>query len=295
MIRLKKNVTFLIIFLVILISVYNGNRRSGLTGAFSPRKVSYDTKLADKVFETSENKRKVSLQFRFDDNKEISSAINDIVFKEGVTTKYSDTKDNFQLYILEIPKIETESIVTNLRKMQTLTKENIQTSPFSAFEANVEENIKNNTITKNRIQNMINRTTSPQSMANFRQQLDMVQTKIDSLNNLKTIQQHNMEFDLIYISAAKNIVGEGYLRNAVKKFFFYTILVMLFMTLVLVVVYFFFVAMIKLMAVMGIKTARGSSSNYNSGYGYSRGKKKVKRKYVSQEEMDKKKEEEETP
>ena len=284
MLRLRKDVTFLIILLVILISFYFSNKRSGLTDAFSPRKVSNDTKVANKVFENSENKRKISLQFMIDDNKEFSSVLNDIVFIEGVTMKYSDTKDNFQQHILEIPKMEAQDVVTNLRKVKTLTKENIKTSPFSAFEANVEENIKNNIITKNRIQNMINRTTSPQSMANFRLQLDGVQTKIDSLNNLKTIQTHNTEYDLIYISAAKNIVGEGRLSKAVKNFFLNTILILLFMTLVLVIVYFFFIGMIKLMAVMGIKTIRGSSSNYN--YGYNRGKKKIKRKYVSQEEAE---------
>ena len=290
MLRLRKDVTFLIILLVILISFYFSNKRSGLTDAFSPRKVSNDTKVANKVFENSENKRKISLQFMIDDNKEFSSVLNDIVFIEGVTMKYSDTKDNFQQHILEIPKMEAQDAVTNLRKVKTLTKENIKTSPFSAFEANVEENIKNNIITKNRIQNMINRTTSPQSMANFRLQLDGVQTKIDSLNNLKTIQIHNTEYDLIYISAAKNIVGEGRLSKAVKNFFLNTILILLFMTLVLVIVYFFFIGMIKLMAVMGIKTIRGSSSNYN--YGYNRGKKKIKRKYVSQEEAEKMQEEE---
>ena len=293
MLRLRNDVKFLIILIAILISIFFGGKRSGLVGAFSPQKITYDTKIADKIFNQSDNKRKISMQFEIVENNEISNVINDIMFKEGVTTKYSDTKDNIQLHILEIPKAESESTVSSLRKVKTLKKENIQTSPFSAFEANVEENIKNSTITKNRIQAMINRTTSPQSMANFNHQLEMVQTKIDSLNNLKTIQQHNDEFDLIYVSAVKNVTGEDRLGTAIKKFFINTVIMMIFITIVLVIVYFFFVALTKLMELLGIKAARsGKVSNYN--YGYSRGKKKIKRKYVSQEEADKKRDEEDS-
>jgi hypothetical protein len=292
MLRLRNDVKFIIILIAILASIFFGVKRSGLLEAFSPQKVSYNTKNADKIFEQSDNKRKISMQFEIEEITEISNVINDIIFKEGVTTKYSDGKDNIQLHILEIPKAESENTVNSLRKVKTLEKENIQTSPFSAFEANVEENIKNNTITKNRIQAMINRTTSPQSMANFNHQLEMIQTKIDSLNNLKTIQQHNGEFDLIYVSAIKNLTGEDRLGAAIKKFFFITITMMIFITIVLVIVYFFFVALTKLMELLGIKAAKsGNTSNYN--YGYTRGKKKIKRKYVSQEEADKKKAEEE--
>lgn len=293
MLRLRNDVKFVIILIAILISIFFGGKRSGLLRAFSPQKITYDTKIADKIFNQSDNKRKISMQFEIVENNEISNVINDIMFKEGVTTKYSDTKDNIQLHILEIPKAESESTVSSLRKVKTLKKENIQTSPFSAFEANVEENIKNSTITKNRIQAMINRTTSPQSMANFNHQLEMVQTKIDSLNNLKTIQQHNDEFDLIYVSAVKNVAGEDRLGTAIKKFFINTVIMMIFITIVLVITYFFFVALTKLMELLGIKAARGgTSSNYN--YGYSRGKKKIKRKYVSQEEADKMKDEEDS-
>ena len=293
MLRLRNDVKFVIILIAILISIFFGGKRSGLLRAFSPQKITYDTKIADKIFNQSDNKRKISMQFEIVENNEISNVINDIMFKEGVTTKYSDTKDNIQLHILEIPKAESESTVSSLRKVKTLKKENIQTSPFSAFEANVEENIKNSTITKNRIQAMINRTTSPQSMANFNHQLEMVQTKIDSLNNLKTIQQHNDEFDLIYVSAVKNVAGEDRLGTAIKKFFINTVIMMIFITIVLVIVYFFFVALTKLMELLGIKATRsGKVSNYN--YGYSRGKKKIKRKYVSQEEADKKRDEEDS-
>ena len=293
MLRLRNDVKFVIILIAILISIFFGGKRSGLLRAFSPQKITYDTKIADKIFNQSDNKRKISMQFEIVENNEISNVINDIMFKEGVTTKYSDTKDNIQLHILEIPKAESESTVSSLRKVKTLKKENIQTSPFSAFEANVEENIKNSTITKNRIQAMINRTTSPQSMANFNRQLEMIQTKIDSLNNLKTIQQHNDEFDLIYVSAVKNVTGEDRLGTAIKKFFLNTVIMMIFITIVLVITYFFFVALTKLMELLGIKAARsGKVSNYN--YGYSRGKKKIKRKYVSQEEADKKRDEEDS-
>ena len=293
MLRLRNDVKFVIILIAILISIFFGGKRSGLLRAFSPQKITYDTKIADKIFNQSDNKRKISMQFEIVENNEISNVINDIMFKEGVTTKYSDTKDNIQLHILEIPKAESESTVSSLRKVKTLKKENIQTSPFSAFEANVEENIKNSTITKNRIQAMINRTTSPQSMANFNRQLEMIQTKIDSLNNLKTIQQHNDEFDLIYVSAVKNVTGEDRLGTAIKKFFLNTVIMMIFITIVLVITYFFFVALTKLMELLGIKAARGGTSlNYN--YGYSRGKKKIKRKYVSQEEADKMKDEEDS-
>ncbi|OPX28454.1 MAG: hypothetical protein B1H06_03210, partial [Candidatus Cloacimonas sp. 4484_143] len=118
-------------------------------------------------------------------------------------------------------------------------------------------------------------------------------TKIDSLNNLKTIQQHNDEFDLIYVSAVKNVTGEDRLGTAIKKFFLNTVIMMIFITIVLVITYFFFVALTKLMELLGIKAARsGKVSNYN--YGYSRGKKKIKRKYVSQEEADKKRDEEDS-
>ncbi|RLC53656.1 MAG: hypothetical protein DRH79_03100, partial [Candidatus Cloacimonadota bacterium] len=77
MLRLRNDVKFVIILIAILISIFFGGKRSGLLRAFSPQKITYDTKIADKIFNQSDNKRKISMQFEIVENNEISNVIND--------------------------------------------------------------------------------------------------------------------------------------------------------------------------------------------------------------------------
>lgn len=292
MVRLRNEVKFAVILLVVLFSFYFGYKRSGLSDAISPKQVAYNTSIADRMFEKLENHRKIFLKFQINDDKELSNVIHDLMFKEGVSTKYSENKELLQLHILEVPNQEIETVIARFRNIDVLVNENIQAGSETSFEADIAENIQNNIITKNRLQAMINRATSPQAIASFRQQLDVVQTKIDSLNNLQNTQNRNAGFDLIYIQAVKGIAGKTQFGRTMQTFLLYTVLALIMTTILLVIAFFFYLGMTRLMMILGIKTKRGSSSRYYGyGYSYGQGKKKIKRKYISQEEAEKKKKE----
>ncbi|MCF7793453.1 MAG: DUF4349 domain-containing protein [Candidatus Cloacimonetes bacterium] len=280
-IHLRKETKLIIVLFIFLVSIYVGYKSSHITRIFLPKQTTVDTKEADKLFENAKNQRKITMQFRSKDDTQIRNLINELTFMDGVTTKYSDSKKNYQLFILEVPNQKIENEIKKLRQLPGLESEHIKSSTGVGVDTNVKENLENYKITKNRLQDLINKTSSPLSLAKFQADLERAQSKIDSLNSFVAMQERLVDHDILYISSINQTASSVSPKKVIWKFVYVTILTMLFLILCFVLLYLLTVAITNLMSAMGIRTSRGSGSSstykygdYKSSYG-----RKVKRIY----------------
>ena len=277
MFRIRKEMKLVLIVGTILFSLFLGVKRSNLDTIFILTNVEIDLSSANDIFENSFNNNKIKFEYQVEDLTEINTSLSEISKTEDTITLYSEIKANYNLIVLEIPTEISDEVLTNLRNVIGLSNENIQRAGMVKISTDLKENLNNNQIAKKRIQNLINDSVSPDRIQSFRRQLDIIQAKIDSLSIQEEIQKHNAEFDIIMLSAVKNINGNKALRSSMSIFLLTTIASLILLITGLIISYYIFVLMHKLMLALGIRTSRGGSHNYNynkKGYG-----KKVKRIY----------------
>jgi hypothetical protein len=289
MFLLRKDTKYFLVFMIFIISILFGYRRSNIIRLFLPRPVTLDSRAADKVFDNSNNQRKISLRYSVENDSQIREKINNLAFAENVYTKYSDSKKSYMIYIFEIPHQNAENIIKELRQLPGITAENIKSDADFAVDANIKENLDNYKLTKNRLQELINKTTSPQSLAKFQSDLERTQAKIDSLNNYVSIQDRYANNDLLYIISTSSASSFS-ATQIIGRFFSTTFLVMLFLIGCLLIFYLLMIVLTRVMSTLGIHTSHGSGSgspySYKSAYGKSYGR-KVKRIYKDKSETQK--------
>ena len=279
MFRIRKETKLFLVVVTIVLSIFLGIKRSNLDKIFVQSDVKIDLSKADDIFENSFNNKKINFEFNVQDLTEINTLLTDVSTMDNANILHSELKSTYNLSVFEIPIDASDDVVSKLRSIDGISNESIQKAGIVMVNTNLKENLNNNQIAKKRIQKLINESVSPDRITSFRNQLDMVQAKIDSLSIQEEIQKHNAEFDIIMLSAVRNINGNAALRSSLSVFILTTIASLLLIIVGLIISYYIFVLMYKLMLVLGIRTSRGSSSNYNYNYnkkGYGR---KVKRVY----------------
>jgi hypothetical protein len=279
MFRIRKEMKLVLIVFIILFSIYLGIKRSNLDKVFVQTDVKIDQSSANDIFENSYNYNKIKFEYLSEDLNEIRTLFTQINETEDLSIMYSDIKTNHVLVVLDIPVEATEALLPELRNVAGLSNENIQRSGIIMENTDLKENLNNNQIAKTRIQNLINQSVSPDRIQRFRNQLDIVQAKIDSLSIQKDIQKHNADYDIILLSAIKSTNGNSALRKSMQVFLVTSIASLLLLIIALLICYYIFVLMNKLMLVLGIRTTRGSSSNYNYNYNKKGYERKIKRIY----------------
>jgi len=281
MFRLRKEMKLFLVVFTILFSIYLGIKRSNLDKIFVRTEVKIDLSTANDIFENSLNNKKIKFEFQVENMTEITSLLSDISKMENSNILHSEQKNTYNLTVFEIPTDISDEMITKFRSIVGISNENIQKAGMVLVNTNLKENLNNNQIAKKRVQNLINESVSPDRITSFRNQLDMIQSKIDSLSIQEDINKHNAVFDLVMLSAIKNTKGNDVLRGSLTIFILTTIVSLILIIVGLIISYYIFVIMHKLMLVLGIRTTRGEGSNYNynkKGYG-----RKVKRIYKDSE------------
>ncbi len=277
MFRIRKEMKLVLIAGTILFSLFLGIKRSNLDKIFVQTDLKIDLSAANEIFENSFNNNKIKFEYQVEDLTEINTLLTEIHKTENTITLYSEIKNNYNLTVMEIPAETSDEILVRLRDVIGLNNENIQRAGMIKIGTDLKENLNNNQIAKKRIQNLINESVSPDRLTSLRNQLDVIQAKIDSLSIQEDIQKHNAEFDIIVLFASKNVSGNAVLRSSMSIFLLTTIASLIILIAGLIISYYVFVLMHKLMLVLGIRTTRGGTSNYSynkKGYG-----RKVKRIY----------------
>ncbi len=278
MFNLRKEVKLVLVVFTILFSIYLGIKRSNLDKLFVQTDVKIDMSVADKIFENSYNQNKILFEYQVKDLQEINSVLSKINKTENTNTLYSEIRGNYNLTVFEVPVETTDILLIKLRSIAGISNENIQRTGINIENMDLKENLNNNQIAKRRIQNLISNSVSPDRIIRFRSQLDIIQTKIDSLSIQEEIQKHNSEFDVIMLSAIRSMNGTAALRKGMSIFMLTTIASLILLIIGLIICYYIFILMYKLMLAFGIKTAKGSRSSYNYYYnkkGYGRKTKRI--------------------
>ncbi|MCD4797353.1 MAG: DUF4349 domain-containing protein [Candidatus Cloacimonetes bacterium] len=287
MFRLRRDTKYILIVIVIALSVFMGLRKSNLQQAFSKKKTTVDISYAENLFEDSANERKIKLVYQVKDFDNIKSTLSSILKDENVYTELSETKGSYFNVVFEFPKTKYEEITKKLREVEGLDVENIQSASAVRYSPNIEANLKNSELSKKRIQDLMNRTSSHESIKHFGSQIRIIQATIDSLRNQKKVQSHNSNYSTVSITAIKHLGDNSMLRNSLNVFVLTTFISLITMICALIIFYYISIMLVKVMELMGIKTVRGSS-----GYGYNYGKKsygrQVKRIYKDIEDKNKK-------
>ena len=259
MFRLRRDTKYIVIIGIIVISVYLGLKRSNIKNVFIQSKVIMDTSVAQKMFESSSNIKKIKMTYNVKDLADINSLLVGFLEYEDTSAKYSDSKSSYHLLVFEFHNTYYSEIMTKLRQVNGLDTENIRSASTIMFSADIEESLKNNQLAKKRVQELINKSTSDETISRLRLQLEKIQTKIDSLKNQNETQKYNSEYDLVMLTAVKQVSAGG-LKKSLKVFVLTTFVVLITLIIGLIIFYYITILLIRLMAAMGIKTARGSAS-----------------------------------
>ncbi len=277
MFRIRKEMKLFLVVITILLSIFLGIKRSNLDKVFVQTDVKIDMTAANEIFEDSFNNNKIRFDYYVEDLTEINTLLSDISKMDNSNILHSEQKSIYNLSVFEIPTDISDETVNKLRSIAGISNESIQKAGMITVNTNLKENLNNNQIAKKRVQSLINESVSPDRITSFRNQLDKIQAKIDSLSIQEEIQKHNAEFDIVMLSAIKSTNGNAILRSSLSLFLLTTIASLILIIVGLIVSYYIFVLMYKLMLVLGIRTTRSDTSNYNynkKGYG-----RKVKRIY----------------
>lgn len=276
MIRVKAEVQYLIVVVIFILSVYVAVNKSGLNKK-ETEKIDFDFSKTEKIFDEKLNYKKVSYSFQTNDLDKFYQEINQTLVNSNYEEIYSLRQGSFFVGMFEIPA-DDKSTVSSLRNISGLKSETAMKNNELKKMVNIESSLENYRNNKRELQDQLSsKAVSTTSKRQLREDLDKVQSKIDSLVYLPTLIERSKSYDLIYVTAIRdsnNNVSRKKIINFIKIF----LLLLIVQLLGLVLLYLFLVFVTWLLKKLGIKTKR-SSSNYNYNNYYSRGQKKVKRKY----------------
>lgn len=298
MFRLRKSTKIVIIILLIAAAGYFSVRISNIETIFSSgiTKIKIDDRQADNIFQKLDNDRKIKLLYSTSDLTGFTSALNNIYAENNISPHYSNNTANYYVSIFDYPKTITDSIMTRLRNLQNLNNEFLESADPDKFEINIDDHIANKERVKRTLEKKIDNAIimSDERIDHYNQQLTNIQMQIDSLRNKKNIIADLSSKNLVYLQVKNTPAsGEYVLRTRrlklIRNFLLYFVAFLFISVILLIAVNYFLILLLKLMQLLGIKTARSSSGGYSYGsnsyrskYSYSKPK-KVKRIYKDSE------------
>ena len=293
MVRLRRNTKYFIIGIMFIVSIFIGLERSRFLKSFRHTAQSINLSDFQKTYDKASNSKKIKMVFNVEEISVPVSELNGVLSEYNIFTRNSDSKSNYTVSILEFPDSLFTGVMSDLRKIKGLTEEKVKTPEDVSFDIDIEEHLNNKIIVRERIKESLkNPRLNQESIERLRFSLNSVQTSIDSLNNRKTIQERNKNFNLLFLTILQKS-GRTYTAMRIVKsfgiFIGYFIIYMVAFIILLFILFFLMHSILKLMSVLGLRTARGTSKGYNYSYGsYGR---KVKRIYKGKKEKEPEKKE----
>ncbi|MBN2460846.1 MAG: hypothetical protein JXB60_04505 [Candidatus Cloacimonetes bacterium] len=286
MVTLRRSTKIMIILVVFLISVYAGIKKSSILDIFStPNKVVEDSH-ANTIYKNAQNYKKAQLLYK---SVQMGETVNKVISALQDSRNhliYSNSTEELYVALFEAPDSLFQQNSNELRKISGLVNENIHTNDKVRFDINIEAHLENKETTKNKILELINKSSIPERVSQFTVQLEKVQAEIDSLSNqdkmLRKFQDNYLMYVRIRLDESSN---EGLLLH-VREFILTTLIVFVMLILALTIFYLCVILLLKVMSSLGIRTSHGSSSSYRY-YSDRPYKRKIKRIYKPMPDEDK--------
>lgn len=264
MVRLSKRTQYFIVFLIFVVSVGIGLKKSNL---MKQTKISLDTSKATKIFKEEKNMKKVQLIYNTDKESNLVQKIDSLLNDKNVFVKFSELKGNYYTKIFELPNSYYNNMISKLRQVEGLTEEKVQLNEEAQFDINIEEHLKNNKFLIEKTKEDISkrRTRSTEKLNDSNRLLKKLQMEIDSLNYVKVLQKHNKDYTLIFLTVIQNDKTTTFAYK--MKVFVKTTFISLFLFILgFILFYLFIILLTKLMVLLGIRTIRESGGGYSKYY-----------------------------
>ncbi len=294
MFRLKKNTKYIIAVLIIAASIYIAAKLSDIQNIFNQRIVTIkiDDSRAEEVFNNAANDKKIKLLYSTSDLKSFNVNLQKIYGKYNINPLYANNTYNYYVSVFDFPDTLSDLIMTDLRNLNKLNQEFLDSADPDKYKINIEDHIKNKERVKRTLENKIDNAVllTEDRISKYNDNLTKIQLEIDSLRNQQKIIKGLAENKLVYVASLYQDTSQQLtLRtrriNMVKNFLLYFVMFLFISILLLIIANYFFLLLFKLMRLLGIRTSRSSSGGYSyGGYSYKsryyyRRPKKIKKIY----------------
>ncbi len=294
MFRLKKSTKYIIAIIIIAASIYIAARLSDIQNIFNQKiiNISIDDNRAEEVFANAANDKKIKLLYSTSDLKTFNINLQKIYGKFNIYPLYANNTYNYYVSVFDFPDSLSDRIMTDLRNLNKLNQEFLDSADPDKYKINIEDHIKNKERVKRTLENKIDNAIllTEDRISKYNENLTKIQLEIDSLRNQQKIIKSLADNKLVYIASLYQDASQQFtLRtrriNIIKNFLLYFLAFLLISILLLIIGNYFFLLLFKLMRLLGIRTSRSSSGGYSyGGYSYKsryyyRRPKKVKKIY----------------
>lgn len=272
MIQMHRHSKYTIIILIFILAIIVGLKTSNLiTVIEGPQPVKLDKQI-NEMFNDLKYYRKVTLSYKANAINQIRLKIVDLSADSQINQLNSQASDNSYFSLIEVKNKSFQDYYQNLTQIEGFNQEKI-INLEPDYDININEHINNKEMAKLQLQALLKHSAIPERVDMYNQQLENIQAEIDSLHNLKLVQEKFKNNTLIYIQVTKETVRIDQLIASLKKFGIYTFASLLLLVIFFTILYAILNNLLKLMRAMGIRTSTSTSTYYYSP------KKKVKRKY----------------
>ncbi|MDY6916078.1 MAG: hypothetical protein SVM86_07170 [Candidatus Cloacimonadota bacterium] len=280
MITVKREIKYFIVFIMFVIAFVIALNKSQFAHSFRSAEPEYDFREFETTYNKKMNFTKIKLLYEVNNKQTITQQINELLNKYDLEMLNRDDQESYSVSLIEFPKDIFLEVMEELRKIEGLQEEKVETSSYENYIIDVEENLENKELLKETIQNELGKKfgLNPERVREYNSMLNRVQTQIDSLKGQKEIIKKNKNNNLLMLQIVKKGDSGINLSLILSRFWDllkYMIILLIIFSIILVILYLFMDLTMRLLKIMGVKTPHGSGKyNYNSGYG-----RKVKRVY----------------
>jgi hypothetical protein len=294
MFRLKKSTKYAIVLIIIAASVYVAVALSNIDDIFNQSVTVHkiDDARAETIFENAANDKKIKLFYSTSNLISFKNNLQYIYTEYNINPLYANNTKGYYVSVFSFPDTLSDSIMTELRSLEKLNQEFLDTSNPDKYKINIEDHIENKLRVKRTLENKIDNAIllSEDRISRYNNDLTKIQLEIDSLRNQQTIFKSLSEDKLVYVASLLMDSSQQFtLRtrrlNMIKNFIVYLAAALIASIILLIIAHYFLLLLLKIMSLLGIKTARSSSGGYSyGGYSYKsrnyyRKPKKVKKVY----------------
>lgn len=273
MIQMHRHSKYTIIIFIFILAIMIGLRVSNLISIINgPQPIEEDKQL-NEMFNDLKYYKKVTLNYKSKAIKPIRSELIELSSDQNITLLNSQASDNSYFFLLEVSNASFNDNYKKLIQIEGFYQENI-INLEPDYDINIGEHINNKEMAKLQLQALLKHSSIPERVELYNQQLENIQEEIDSLHNLKVVQERFKNNTLVFVKVVKETIQVDLIISALKLFAIYTFASILFLVVLFAILFFVLNTLLKLMKTSGIRTSSSTSSSY-----YSPKKKKIKRKY----------------
>ncbi len=265
----------IIIFVILALSIYLGVRMSGFMASVPPKQV-VETKEAEHVFNNAIHNTKTMLNFTVNDFPEVVASYNDIVTQEGVRTLYHVGTRNNIVSVIEFSDNLYNDVISGLREIPGLENEKTETSPAATVSGiDIDSHIEqNHALLRRYEERLTNQYLTTREISELHKEISNIQTKIDSLNTLKSEKEKENNLVMAVIRSDTGPRAPTGITRYINLSLF-VLLSFVVVTICAILIYFGIEFLTKLAAILGVRSAKrssryGSYGKSSSYYGYGR-------------------------